>query len=151
MILFSEDYLAHYGIKGMKWKKKKKPDLPTDPNDPVYHEIYPDSWHDAATMTKEEKAAMRKHNKTARKMRRKYNMRKDKIRETTEKWAKIRGLNRPRRRSNDKISTVSGTFWESPMGSVKPRKQVKKRGRYRKVGSHPAARPQPVGGNNYNK
>lgn len=33
MQLFSEDYLMHYGIKGMKWKKRKKPEEVKDPNE----------------------------------------------------------------------------------------------------------------------
>lgn len=37
MQLFSEDYLMHYGIKGMKWKKKKK--QPADYLEEAYQDL----------------------------------------------------------------------------------------------------------------
>lgn len=151
MDFFSDEYLMHYGIKGMKWKKRRKPDdLPKDPNDPAYHEIYPATFEEGFNMTPEEKKAMREHNKRAKKLRKKYNKKRNKVWKTTQKVAKRRGLT-VRRRGNDKISTVSGSGGLSPMGTVKPRKQIKKREKYRRPGKHPAAHKKPLSGNLYDK
>ena len=136
MQFFSDEYLMHYGIKGMKWKKKKKPELPEDITDDAYYEQYPSSWEDSFNMTQEEKKAMREHNKAAKKNRKKFNRERKKIYQTTKKWAKKRRLDTPRRRSTDKFATPKTTGGLYPSSMKPTKKTVYKRERYRPAGSY---------------
>ena len=149
MQFFSDEYLMHYGIKGMKWKKKKKPELPKDITDDAYYEQYPSSWEDSFNMTKEEKKAMREHNKRAKKLRKLYNRQKRKEYERTVKIAKRRGISRPRRPYEFKTPKTTGGLYPSSMKPTK--KKVYKRDRWRPAGSHPAAKKKPIAGNLYDR
>lgn len=141
MQFFSDEYLMHYGIKGMKWKKKKKPGLPKDVTDDAYYEQYPSSWEDAFNMTPEEKKAMREHNKAAKKNRKKFNRERKKIYQTTQKWVKKRRLGGPRRRSTDQFKTPKGTGGLYPSHMKPTKKKINKRGRARAAGEHPFYKP----------
>lgn len=145
MQFFSEDYLMHWGVKGMKWKKKKKPELPEDITDDAYYEQYPSSWEDAFNMTPEEKKAMRKHNKTAKKLRKMYNKQKDKEWKNTQKFLKEHPniKSRPRRRSTDHFTTPKTTGGLYPSSMKPTKKKVYKRGKARAAGEHPWNTPKP--------
>lgn len=151
MQFFSDEYLMHYGIKGMKWKKKKKPGLPNDITDDAYYEQYPSSWEDSFNMTQEEKKAMREHNKAAKKNRKKFNRERKKVYQTTQKWANKRRLNRTRRRSTDQFKTPKGTGGTYPSHMAPTKKKVYKRDRWRSAGTHPAAKKKPLTGNLYDR
>ena len=143
MQFFSDDYLMHWGVKGMKWKKKKKPGLPKDITDDAYYEQYPSSWEDSFNMTPEEKKAMREHNKNAKKLRKKYNKERKKVYQTTQKWAKKRGLSGSRRRSTDHFATPKTTGGLYPSSMKPTKKKVYKRGKARAAGEHPWNTPKP--------
>ncbi len=144
MQFFSDEYLMHYGIKGMKWKKKKKPGLPKDITDDAYYEQYPSSWEDAFNMTQEEKKAMREHNRAAKKNRKKFNRERKKIYQTTQKWAKKRRLGTSRRRSTDQFTTPKTTGGLYPSSMKPTKKKVYRRGKARAAGDHPFTKPKPT-------
>lgn len=150
MQLFSEDYLMHYGVKGMKWKKKKA-QPPNDPYDPAYYEQYPSSWEELQHMPKEEVQAMKEHNKQSKKLRKQYNRERDRVHKTTQKWAAKRGLSRSRRRSTDHFSTnpFSSQTYSYTQSNRPKRKQVKKRTPVHNPGSHWTVKPKPQ--QNYSK
>lgn len=150
MQLFSEDYLMHYGVKGMKWKKKKA-QPPKDPYDPAYYEQYPSSWEELANMSKEEAEALDEHNKRAKKLRKKYNKQRKKVAKTTAKWAAKRGLSRSRRRSTDHFSTnpFSSQTYSYTQSNRHKRKTIKKRTSVHNPGSHWTVKPKPQ--QNYSK
>lgn len=143
MQFFSDEYLMHYGVKGMKWKKKKKPGLPNDVTDDAYYEQYPSSWEDAFNMTQEEKKAMREHNRAAKKNRKKFNRERKKIYQTTQKWAKKRRLGASRRRSTDQFTTPKTTGGLYPSSMKPTKKKVYRLGKARAAGDHPFYRPKP--------
>lgn len=119
MQFFSEEYLMHYGVKGMKWRKhdkKKDPLAGTTIDDYYDHSYYDENGHRPDAVSPEENAIY-EHNKRAKKLRKIYNKRKKKEYKRTVKIAKRRGLNRPRRRSTDHINTILGKtqHWSSPV------------------------------------
>lgn len=127
MQLFSDDYLMHYGIKGMKWKKKKKKKEEIDYYDPRL-------WEPSEREQKKEGFSWAQYDSRAKKLIKKYNKQQAKKRKTTEKWAKKYGLARPKRKSTDHIDVSTfGSLQEAP----KKKDTIYRRSKIRTKKRHP--------------
>jgi len=101
MQLFSDDYLMHYGVKGMRWKKKKK----KKEEEIDYYD--PRLWKPSESEQKKEGFSYSQYYDRARKLIKKYNKQQAKKRKTTEKWARKHGLAMPHHKSTEHIDNPS--------------------------------------------